>query len=156
VMHVRARVYNLINRPGTVAGAAGFIIGAGLLSARAVASADLDSVTVAGHAFHWGCWLRQSFGVPCPFCGMTRAVLLTLHGQLQMAWQLNPAGPLLTVGLCLLAGALSLVMLCEQVRAGHDMALRLQRRLRFGATAYASLFLLTLTAHWLWALLWAH
>lgn len=154
-MKVRARAYSLINQPGTAAGAAGLMLGAGLLLVRAVASADLDSVTVGGHAFHWGCWFRQSFGVPCPACGLTRSVLLTLHGQLQMAWQLNPAGPLLTLGLCVLACALVLVMLCEQRRAGHDVALRLQRQLRRCATAYAGLFLLTLAAHWVWALLGA-
>jgi Protein of unknown function (DUF2752) len=150
-----ARASKLINRPGSVPGLVGAALLASLAGLRLIASADLNSVTFAGHMLNGGCWFRQSFGVPCPFCGMTRSVLLTLHGQLASAWQLNPAGLLLTFGLSALGCALVVVLLCEQTRLGHDAALRLQQRLRFSATAYAALFVAVLTTHWL-AVLWAH
>jgi hypothetical protein len=150
-----ARATRLINRPGTVPGLIGMALLASLAGLRLVASADLNSVTFAGRALHWGCWFRQRFGVPCPFCGMTRSFLLALHAQFNSAWQLNPAGLLLVLGLVALGCALLIVMLCEQTQVGHSAALRLQSRLRFGATAYAGLFFAVLLAHWL-AALWAH
>ena len=149
-----ARAINLINRPGSVPGLCGAALLASLAGLRAIASADLNSVTFAGHVLNGVCWFRQRFGVPCPFCGMTRSFLFTLHGQFTSALQLNWAGPLLVLGLCVLGCALICVMLCEQTRLGHDAALRLQRRLRFGATVYATLFIAALAVHWL-AAVWA-
>ena len=150
-----ARAARLINRPGIVPGLVGAMLLAQLFVLRAVASADLNSVTFAGHVLDSVCWFRQRFGVPCPLCGMTRSVLLTLHGQFTSAWQLNPGGLLLVLGLVALGCALICVLLCEQTRLGHGAALSLQRRLRFGATAYAGLFFVVLMTHWL-AALWAH
>ena len=149
-----ARAVHWINRPGSVPGLAGTALLASLAGLRAIASADLNSVTFAGHVLDGVCWFRQRFGVPCPFCGMTRSFLFTLHGQLTSAWQLNPAGLLLVLGLIALGCALVVVLLCEQTRLGHDVALRLQRRLRFGATVYATLFIAALAVHWL-AAVWA-
>lgn len=37
-----------------------------------------------------GCILREITGLPCPGCGMTRALLLLLHGDLMGAWQMHP------------------------------------------------------------------
>jgi hypothetical protein len=119
---------------------------------RAVASADLNSVSVAGHVLTWGCWFRQRFGVPCPLCGMTRSVLLTLHGQLTPALQLNTAGPVLVFGLALLSCALLGLMLCAQLPRARGAGERLHRRIQFGATAYAGLLIAVLLAHWLLAL----
>ena len=36
------------------------------------------------------CPIHQAFGVLCPGCGGTRALLAVLHGDLRGAWQLNP------------------------------------------------------------------
>ena len=75
-----ARAARLINRPGIVPGLCGAALLAQLFVLRAIASANLDSVTFAGHTLDDVCWFRQRFGVPCPFCGMTRSVLLTQVG----------------------------------------------------------------------------
>lgn len=35
------------------------------------------------------CLWRAIFGVPCPGCGMTRALVALARGDFQAAWQLN-------------------------------------------------------------------
>lgn len=144
-----ARGRAIVNRPGFVPGVCGALIIAQLFVLRLVANADLNSVTFAGRTLHWDCLFRQRFGVPCPTCGLTRSFLLTLHGQLNLALQLNPAGMLLVVGLFIFACALLCVTLCTQMRASDATAARLRQYLRFGATAYSGLFFVVLLTHWL-------
>lgn len=43
------------------------------------------------------CPLRRITGVPCPMCGMTRSVTATVHGNLDRALLMNPAGIVLVV-----------------------------------------------------------
>ena len=40
----------------------------------------------------FACPLRSLTGVPCPFCGMTRAVVAAAHGHLGASLAFNPAG----------------------------------------------------------------
>jgi hypothetical protein len=46
------------------------------------------------------CPLRTLTGVPCPLCGMTRAVVAAVHGHLLDSLRFNPAG-LLVVALAI-------------------------------------------------------
>jgi hypothetical protein len=62
------------------------------------------------------CGWRESLGLPCPTCGLTRALGLTLHGELGAAWQLFPAAPLALLSLATFAVAL--VMLDWRRAAG--------------------------------------
>jgi hypothetical protein len=45
----------------------------------------------------YACPLRTATGVPCPFCGMTRAVVAALHGDIGASLRYNPAGVLLVL-----------------------------------------------------------
>lgn len=47
------------------------------------------------------CWFRLTTGIPCPGCGLTRAVALLLHGRLLASLAMHPFG-LAAVGLALL------------------------------------------------------
>ena len=38
------------------------------------------------------CPLRTATGIPCPFCGMTRAVVAGVHGDILGSLRFNPAG----------------------------------------------------------------
>ena len=41
------------------------------------------------------CPLRSATGIPCPFCGMTRAVVAAVHGEVIRSLAFNPAGILI-------------------------------------------------------------
>ncbi len=38
------------------------------------------------------CPLRATTGIPCPFCGMTRACVAAIHGNLAKSLAFNPGG----------------------------------------------------------------
>ena len=78
---------------------AGALLLLGLVLLRIGSWASLDQVWLFGRQLHWGCWFKEHFGIPCPTCGMTRSVILMLHGDFYNAFQLNPAGPFLIAGL---------------------------------------------------------
>jgi hypothetical protein len=43
------------------------------------------------------CPLRSLTGIPCPFCGLTRACVAAVHGHLATSLAFNPAGVLMIV-----------------------------------------------------------
>jgi hypothetical protein len=128
------------------------LVGASLLvllaALRAFASANSERVFVLGRELQWGCLFQRAFGIPCPICGMTRGVLLTLHGHLGDALRLNPAAPLLVAGLVLFAIALIFVSLYQRARDPLSAG-RLHARVRIVSRAYAGLLFAVLFAHWI-------
>ena len=58
-------------------------------------TATIRNAWFFGHEFHIGCWVKNHLGFPCPVCGMTRSVILTIHGDLGTALLANVGGPLL-------------------------------------------------------------
>ncbi len=77
------------------------------LAARFTLSADDARVYVLGHAIPWECAMRKA-GLPCPTCGMTRSLVMALHGQIGRAWHMAPGGPVLLAGVLLAAVALTI------------------------------------------------
>lgn len=49
-----------------------------------------------GDGFHL-CYFRTVFGIPCPTCGSTRAVLLLMRGDIIGSLLLNPVGILIAI-----------------------------------------------------------
>jgi hypothetical protein len=45
----------------------------------------------------FACPLRALTGIPCPFCGMTRACVAAVHGHLATSLAFNPAGVLVVI-----------------------------------------------------------
>jgi cbb3-type cytochrome oxidase subunit 3 len=136
------------NRAGSAPGLVGALLLLQLAVVRAFASATTERAYLFGRELHWGCWFKQRFGFPCPTCGMTRSVLLSLQGQFTEAAQLNPAGLLLVIGLVLFSLALIFLMFYRQRHTRFDAG-ALHRRIRLTASAYGSLLVIVLFAHWL-------
>ena len=132
-------------------GATPAYVGASLLALlaalRPVATATTARVFVLGRELHWGCLFQRAFRIPCPICGMTRGLILTLHGQLKDALAVNPAAPLLVAGVALLASAMIFVALYQRAHAPREVG-RLHARVRLSVRAYAGLLLTVLFVHW--------
>ena len=136
-----------LSRPGAAAGTVGALMALQVVLLGVLGSATTESVTFAGRELHWGCSFREWFGIPCPNCGMTRSVLLSLHGQLSDAVSLNPAGPLLVLGILLFSAAMFFLMAYERRHAGASLA-RVRSVITRGSLAYAALMLAVWMGHW--------
>jgi hypothetical protein len=87
------------SRPGFPALVVGCVTLADALAARCLLRADEEHVFVLGRPIEWVCALRSRFGLPCPTCGLTRSLVMSLHGEFARAWRMAPAGPVAVVGL---------------------------------------------------------
>lgn len=139
---------DLMNRTTLAPGLSGALVLLLLGILRALASVRDGRVLVAGRELEWECWFRRLFDFPCPNCGLTRSVLLTLHGHSGAAWQMNPAGLLLVCGLVLLALALIFLAFHRQ-RHTPQASGAVHRRIRVYTKVYAHLLIAVLFAHWL-------
>jgi hypothetical protein len=98
------------------------------------------------------CAFHRLTGQPCPTCGMTRSVVLTLHGRIGAALRLNPAGPIWV--LAVVATALALLRFAwRQRQPGASEAAPDKRRVVIVTTAQGALLLFVLFSHWVYALL---
>lgn len=143
----------ILSRPGATAGATGALLALQIAFFALLGSATLNSVTFAGQELQWGCSFKRMFGIPCPNCGMTRSVLLTLHGHLGEALRMNPAGTLLVAGTVLFSAAMFFLMFYQRKHAAGENVEGVQRRIKHGALGYAALLLFVWTAHWLYEVL---
>lgn len=126
------------------------LVAAGVVT-RALATATPQAVFFNGQELAWACSIRQTFGIPCPACGLTRSVLLTLHGHLGAAFEVNPGGPLVVLGLALVA-ALMFALAVPRAPLDARTSDGLIRRLVLGASAYGGLTGVVLLVHWVRAL----
>ena len=127
------------------------VAGASLLAALAVvrvaASAGESAVFLAGRRLEWMCVFKELFGVPCPGCGLTRSLVHALGGDFRRAFDLNPGGPLLLLGLVALSAAL-LVSAFSQRAAAAPSSVIFPRTIKLGATAYGGLLVFVLLVNW--------
>ena len=93
-------------RPGFPALTIGGVALADALAARWLLQADQEHVFVLGRPIEWVCALRSRFGLPCPTCGLTRSVVMSLHGDFAQAWRMAPGGPVAVIGLIAFAIAM--------------------------------------------------
>jgi len=142
-----------LSRPGMPPAAAGLAILLHALMARIVLQADEARVYVLGHPLNWVCSFHERFGLPCPTCGMTRSVVLTLHGEVERAWRIAPGGPAFTLGVLFVAAGV-LVLAAAQFwtanRPGNTNWL--ERRIKMGlqnsTLAWASVSIVVWLTGW--------
>jgi hypothetical protein len=132
-----------LSRPGAAPTAVGLFILLQMAAGRLLLDADELRVYVWGHPINWACALKARLGLPCPTCGLTRSVVLSLHGEIARAWNVAPGGPVAVLG-CL-GFAVALLLL-------NGMPLRYRERmeaaLRSGTLAYAALAATAWIAGW--------
>jgi hypothetical protein len=109
------RLLGAMNGSSTVAFASGSMILIDLAMARLLLSADQTYAYFLGKPILWECRFKKAFGVPCPTCGLTRSVVLTLHGSIFSAWDIAPGGPALTLGMIAFSG----LLIFHALRARH-------------------------------------
>lgn len=129
------------------AGAAGAVMLAQAAVARLILRADDAYVYVLGRPIRWACALKTRTGLPCPTCGMTRSLVLSLHGEWARAWRLMPAAPLALAGLLALGTALLALAVVER-RGGRKAEARVQRYIRRSALIYAATTTVVWIAGW--------
>lgn len=124
---------------------------ANLLEQRQLSLAILGAVglqaglTMAGLP-GWPCLFRHSLGIPCPGCGLSRAMVALLQGEWDTAFSFHAFAPLVLVVILLVAAA-TLISDRPRRRLTESIA-RLERRSGLGALIIAGMLL-----YWLGRLL---
>ncbi len=122
---------------GFPASVVGGVILADALAARWLLRADDEHVFVLGRRIEWVCALRARYGLPCPTCGLTRSVVMSLHGDFTRAWRVAPVGPAAVAGI--VAFALALLVLARLQWAGASSAeMRTRASIRRISPVYAA------------------
>jgi hypothetical protein len=135
-------------RPGFTSVAFGTVLLGLLAVTRCVARFYDGQVSLFGRPIHWDCWFRQRFGVPCPACGMTRSVILTLSGHLSKAAEMNVAGLLGITGLSLFGFVLVLFFFVQR-RATYQRTIAWETQIRVWTLAYGVTTVMIWAAQWL-------
>jgi hypothetical protein len=136
------------SRPGFPAFAIALVTFADLAAGRALLKADEARVYLAGRALGLRCAFREATGLPCPTCGLSRSIVMSLHGEFVRAWRMAPAGPVAVVGVALFAAAmLGLALL--QARAAARRVSDAGVWIRRGALAYGAALITVWAGGWL-------
>jgi Protein of unknown function (DUF2752) len=144
----------LLSRPGMPPAVAGLAILLQAAVARIMLQADESRVYFLGHPLNWACSFYERFGLPCPTCGMTRSVVLALHGQWERAWRLAPGGPAFTLGVLFVAAGVLILAAAQFWLANRsvDRTIWLEHKiklgLRSGALAWAAVSIVVWLTGW--------
>lgn len=138
---------NIASRPGFIAGLLAVMLLTELAAARLLLDADREGVTVAGVPWRNACAFKQRFGIPCPGCGMTRSVILTLHADVSTAVELNPGGPVIVFGLLYFSAAMIVLAVRQNVRPSREPVAA--KRFIQWSTAVVGIVLISIVCvHW--------
>lgn len=135
------------SKPGAAAAVTGSVILMEAALARLLLRADEARVYILGRPINWVCGLQSHFGLPCPTCGLTRSVVLSLRGEVGKAWHLAPAGPAAVFG-CLALAAVLLVLAFAQWRVARGWERAATWCIRRGALVYTCAAVLVWLGGW--------
>src|SRR6266550_1920144 len=126
-------------------------IAAAILRDRRLALAVLGfgALNLALFVLHlptWQCPLLHTFGVPCPGCGLTRAIALLLRGEWRASLTMHAFAPVFVVGLAMIGFGTLLPSRRRQAFIGWTQ--RMEQR-----TAITTLLAVALILYWLIRLL---
>jgi Protein of unknown function (DUF2752) len=127
----------LAARPGFPAFIVGCITLADLAIGRVLFRADETRVYLAGRPLDLPCSFRAATGLPCPTCGLTRSVVMSLHGEFARAWSMAPGGPAAVAGLAAFAMAMLALAFIQWAGAENRNAFA-RLWIRRGALAYGA------------------
>jgi hypothetical protein len=133
-------------RPSFAGLATALAIALTLAILRVVLRADGARAYLLGHPIDVGCAFHTRTGLPCPMCGVTRSVAMTLHGDLSQAFALFPTAPVVSFGLAALCAALVADFVLRARRS--TLVTAFDARLRRGALVYGALCGLLWLADW--------
>lgn len=68
-------------------------------------------VELMGRPLRSACFFRECFGIPCPFCGISRSMVAFAQGRIEMSLRFHPLGPFiaLTFATCAVCAVVSLL-----------------------------------------------
>ncbi len=141
----------LRTRPGFASAAVGVLLLAQMAAARILLRATASGVSLLGDSLGGECLFRRLTGRPCPACGMTRSIVLTLNGRIGAAWKVNFAGPAWVLAVFTVAVGL-LWLAWRQNNAGADRAVATRQRVRLLALTQGAVFGALLGTHWICAI----
>ena len=135
------------NKTGFAATLLGAVLLLELAAMRVIFTADNNFAYFVGHRIQVVCAARQHFGVPCPTCGLTRGIVLSLHGHIGEAWRLSPAGPLAVLGMLGMGFTLLAFGRLERRRTSDDLS-RIKCWIERSALAYGALATVIWISSW--------
>jgi hypothetical protein len=146
---------NIASRPGFIAGLLAVMLLGELAAARLLFDADREGVTVAGVPWRTACAFKERFGIPCPACGMTRSVVLSLHGDVSTAAELNPGGPVIVFGLLYFSAAMIFLAFRQRARPPAQLG-GAKRFIQWSTAAVGMMLISVVCVHWTSELIAAH
>jgi hypothetical protein len=105
---------------------AGLALLAAALALRLWFDAGESYTRFLGNDFGAACWVRERFHLPCPNCGVTRAVILAAHGEFARAARLSWGGVALLLA-TLFSGVVLIVYGIARLRAPARWQPRIER-----------------------------
>ena len=134
------------------AGVVGTVSLLSLLAINLVASASVSRVWLLGYETHIGCWVKDNFGVPCPFCGMTRSVILTLHGNLREAFQMHIGAPLTIFGILIFGIAMLYAALPVSINKDSAPSRNFEKKVFVAVAVYLGTVTVVSIVYWFFRL----
>lgn len=138
----------LSNKSGFAAAVLGTMLLLELAVIRVAFTADEDFAYFLGRRINVVCAARQYLGVPCPTCGLTRGLVLAVHGRFGEGWRLSPLGPLGVIGTLGMGVALLVFAMLERRRTPAQVS-GMKRWIETGALTYSALATVIWISSWI-------